>query len=121
MRPLIWAFATTPKDCGEHLTYALLNAQPGMDRRGEKGDAIGELNLPPATEEQKLAFWEHSVESVKGKLWYVAVLFTMSDIADSAIFKIYVLLWTLHYTGPHVLLMSRAMPNRALVLHHTRG
>lgn len=66
-RPFFWAFSTTPKDCAEYMIYAFLNADKGMYRRGSKGDDIGLHNFVAATEEQKTAFWEHSVEAVKGK------------------------------------------------------
>ncbi|KAJ2922947.1 hypothetical protein H1R20_g14150, partial [Candolleomyces eurysporus] len=66
-RPFIRAFATTPKNCAEYMIYAFLDADKGMYRRGQKGDDIGLRSFPAATEEQKKAFWEHSVEAVKGK------------------------------------------------------
>ncbi|RXW21471.1 hypothetical protein EST38_g4381 [Candolleomyces aberdarensis] len=66
-RPFIKAIATAPKDCAEYMIYAFLNADKGMYRRGKTGDDIGLRSFPAATEEQKKAFWEHSVGAVKGK------------------------------------------------------
>ncbi|KAF7326001.1 hypothetical protein MKEN_00451000 [Mycena kentingensis (nom. inval.)] len=77
LRPLMWAFMTSPEVCAEYMLYALLNttaiskktSDPAMhNRMGETADELGMKAHPyPDSEARQVirkALWDHTVEEV---------------------------------------------------------
>ncbi|KAH8833697.1 hypothetical protein DL96DRAFT_1703348 [Flagelloscypha sp. PMI_526] len=64
-------FASSPEDCGEHMTYAMLHVTPkatGLQFVAQKGDDANRQPKYNYTEEEGEKVWEHFVEAALHKV-----------------------------------------------------
>jgi hypothetical protein len=61
LQPLLDLVLVEPHICAEHMLYALLDANKGMNRRDKSGDEVGRAAFPELSEEALKMFWEHSL------------------------------------------------------------
>ena len=67
MRPLTKLLCTSMDDCGEYMLYALLNGGEGAQRKGERGDDLGDKGYYGGKEVRERV-WEHTMEVIDGTL-----------------------------------------------------
>ncbi|CCM05845.1 uncharacterized protein FIBRA_08081 [Fibroporia radiculosa] len=60
---VLYPFMTPASDCAEYMLYGLLDAGPGVHRRDNKGDNMGQKRYY-GSDEARRRLWDHTVEEI---------------------------------------------------------